>query len=522
MVHALLIGIDGYAAGPRASFRALRGCVADVIAVEAALRRRGGVDSVTMLVEPGEDVAGAGRPTYANIVAAWRRVRDAAGEGGQVYVHYSGHGAQRPTMAPAERASRFDEAIVPCDVHAAGGRYLRDLELVWLLREMAARRQVVTIVMDTCHAGGVLETIEVSEPVEGPGLVVSDAELRQVARSLRDRNATWSPGDEPGYVMLAACQAEEHAQELRLADGTRRGALTAAWIETLDRCGPETTYAEAFQRVLAEVRRQHGQAAALVGARARRVLGAELGAVPAGLAVLEVNGAQGTVRLGGGAAMAVAVGSEYAIVPFAGDEAREGLPIVRVEHVLATFAQASVVRGDAAAIARGDRAVWRWPGPRPSGHRERFRRVAAMRHDDRDAAHAGAVAVELDAEPRALRIANRSAGELHVLVLELRPRWEIVRLGPAHRDGAMLAPGEDWTIALAASPPGARWKIVATRVPPDPCAVQTLLLPPLDDAEDAEDAPVPAPPPADLLETPARSVRPMDRTAWIAIDVAST
>src|SRR5262249_25090066 len=140
----------------------LAGCVRDVAHVEEFLRRRLGLTDDRLIkltstdgggVEPREPAQR--RPTYENMVNAFKKVTEMASQGDQVYVHYSGHGGRTPTIVPRVKGSKaLDETLVPIDIGNQSARYLRDVEIARLLKAMVDKGLVVTVVLDSCHSGG--------------------------------------------------------------------------------------------------------------------------------------------------------------------------------------------------------------------------------------------------------------------------------------------------------------------------------------------------------------------------------
>jgi hypothetical protein len=163
--YALLIGVDCYLPNrlPNgAQYRSLGGCVRDVEHVEAMLRRTLDLspDSIIKLTATNTAVGkpaepSAQWPTYNNMVAAFKKLTDQAKAGDQVYIHYSGHGGRAATIFPTLKgATAYDEALVPTDIGDSEARYLRDVELAALLKRMVDKGLIVTVVLDSCHSGG--------------------------------------------------------------------------------------------------------------------------------------------------------------------------------------------------------------------------------------------------------------------------------------------------------------------------------------------------------------------------------
>ena len=103
--HALLIGIDGYAPNPL--WRSLRGAVRDINLVADYLERSLSLKScqIVTLLSPNPEVSNLQvlpdqLPTYANIVKQFQTLTNQAEAGDQIYIHYSGHGAQVATGYP--------------------------------------------------------------------------------------------------------------------------------------------------------------------------------------------------------------------------------------------------------------------------------------------------------------------------------------------------------------------------------------------------------------------------------------
>ncbi len=223
-------------------------------------------------------------PTYRGIVTALTDITVQAEPGDQVYLHFSGHGGRVPTDFPALKgADALDETLVPCDIGAPHGRHLRDLELAFLLRRMVERGLFVTVVLDSCHAGGAtrgaqdarargIATVDrTARPV--PSLVGTSDELvadwlaagggppgdQHLGWGTLDGSARvavpaagWLP-DPSGYVLLAACRPSESAYEFPFDGANSRGALSYWLLDALQGFHPATTYQSVYDRVLVKV-----------------------------------------------------------------------------------------------------------------------------------------------------------------------------------------------------------------------------------------------------------------------------
>ncbi len=338
---SLLIGIDCYMGQTMAglpNYRSLRGCVNDIALMDEFLRTRLLVpaERIVKLTASGmgvvPDEPRASWPTKANIVAAFRSLAQRAQPGDQVYIHYSGHGGRAVTLFPQVKGvGGLDESLVPTDygqienVQQPEDRYLRDLELAWLLQELVDSRLNVTIVMDSCHSGGAARGEEEGAVARGgldPDMVQrTPSDLVAAPEALlaswpgqagSTRAATLASGwlpDPQGYTLLAACRASELAKEMRPApSGKNHGALTYWLVQTLQ--VPGLNWEAVHQQVVARV---HGkfpsQTPQLQGVGNRAVFGGAALSLPIGVNVLEVQGDR--LRLNIGASGGVNKGAQF-------------------------------------------------------------------------------------------------------------------------------------------------------------------------------------------------------------------
>ncbi|HKH44978.1 MAG TPA: caspase family protein [Thermoanaerobaculia bacterium] len=275
-LHALLIGIDDYAPGflPGGTrYPSLHGATRDVERVESFLRDQAGLTAertcklLSRVGEDGQPTQPPERlPTYANLVAAFKRLAAEAAPGDRVYVHYSGHGARVTTEYPEIKGTAGqDEALVPCDIGEPGSRYLRDLELAVLVRLLVDWKLLVTLVLDSCHSGGAMRTgtppDAVPRRVPGarlppvPSAVARRDLLMRAWRHLQQEEVTrrnlsaqtWLPVAR--YALFAACRPEELAYEFPFEKGEPQGALTYCLLQALGQNGLDQS-CDAIQKKL--------------------------------------------------------------------------------------------------------------------------------------------------------------------------------------------------------------------------------------------------------------------------------
>ncbi len=350
-MYALLIGVDCYLPNrlPDGSwYPSLGGCVRDISHVEAFLRSRLGLADKRILkltatytgplpptqqhnYKPTEPIEQW--PTYENMVARFKHLTELAQPGDQVYIHYSGHGGRASTAYPnLKDPGSPDEALVPTDIGNSEARYLRDVELAFLLKAMVDKGLFVTVVLDSCHSGGATRGVGKATPRgiagidNGPrrtdSLVASPEELaaawlhhtRGATRAAKPASG-WL-AEPQGYTLLAACRANESAYEDFFDDKEKNGALTYWLLDSLKTLGPGTSYKVLHDRVLAKVRSwMEAQTPQLQGEGDRAVFGAEHIKPYFAVSVMEVDEAGNRVALNAGEVHGLRRGTLLAIYP---------------------------------------------------------------------------------------------------------------------------------------------------------------------------------------------------------------
>jgi hypothetical protein len=395
--YALLIGINCYLPNKLSNglyYKSLNGCVRDVLRLEDFLRTRLDVPGEQIIKltssnsETGKPLEPPAQwPTYENIVKAFRQLEELSQPGDQVYIHYSGHGGRThttPAFHHVKGAKGIDEVLVPMDLGDSEGRYLRDTELQYLLKRMVDRGLIVTIVLDSCHAGGATRRPKpILNPelhdVRGVGeidhtprlcesLVAPPDQLVKTWQELKGKSIRAAEADsgwlqEPqGYVLLAACRANEYANE-RVYEGTEKSGAMSYWlIDSLKQLGPGFTYEMLHRRVLGKVHADYSeQTPQLQGEGDRIVFGTEKAPLQEAVTVINTD-SNGTLILNAGQAHGVRRGSKFSIYTlYATDLTRidDRIAIVEVTDsgavnstakVLTTFGTQTVQSGCAAVL----------------------------------------------------------------------------------------------------------------------------------------------------------------------------
>ncbi len=439
---ALLIGIDCYMPNllrDGTYYRSLAGCVRDILRIEQFLRGELGLTDKRLIrltaSRGGRDnpsSRGAGEkpslmddekpseppeqwPTYANILQAFHNLKESAQPGELIYIHYSGHGGRVKTL-PKHRAlipyKHIDEALVPTDLGDDEGRYLRDIELAFLLQKLVDKGLFVTLVLDSCHSGSATragaassEAVVAGATVRGsgsidtrskPSLVASDEELvsnwlRLSPPVKRDFyvGSGWLP-DPQGYVLLAACRAHEGAHEYPFDGVNKQGALTYWLLDSFGKFGDGATYRRLHQYIQAKISEQFEQQNPQVeGEGDRVVFGRESIEVAYAFVVRNVDEATGQVTLNAGRVHGLDAGTRFALYSAEQlDIKRSDTPLAIAEIVETgiTSSRARLVSGDSRGhVEQGDRAVLLEPPtdtPRDTLHLAKYRRVRDLENLD--------------------------------------------------------------------------------------------------------------------------------------------
>lgn len=340
-LHALLIGIDHYMPNlllGKYSYPHLGGCVRDISHVESFFKNKLGLaaDRITKLTasltdgdKPAEPPAQW--PTYKNIVAAFKKLINEAKAGDQVYIHYSGHGGRASTAFPKLKGKTAqDEALVPTDIGNSEAQYVRDVEIAHLLKAMVDKKLIVTVVFDCCHSGGATRGrggartrgigIVDTRTLPTKSLVASEEELALTWETLsggKTRSLKPASGwlmEPQGYVLLAACRAQELAMEYPFDGYESNGALTYWLLDSLKQIGPGLTYKLLHDRIVAKIHSQfETQTPQLQGEGNRLVFGSEQVKPQHGVTVMQYDSRKKTVLLNAGQAHGVRKGAQFAV-----------------------------------------------------------------------------------------------------------------------------------------------------------------------------------------------------------------
>ena len=139
---ALLVGINKYP-DPQ---NELRGCINDILDMEHFIAETNKVYAKQNIKKLTDRDA-----TKKGIVTQIKWLLDGAQPGDQLLFHYSGHGAQVPTLNQNLELDGLDEIICPYDFSGQGENALRDKEFAQLFAGIPKGVHFVWI-SDSCHA----------------------------------------------------------------------------------------------------------------------------------------------------------------------------------------------------------------------------------------------------------------------------------------------------------------------------------------------------------------------------------
>jgi hypothetical protein len=238
---ALLVGINKYP-DPR---NELRGCVNDILDMEHFITETNKVyqkENVNLLTDK--------QATKKGIVSKIKWLIEGAEPGDQLLFHYSGHGAQAPTLFPALEKDGLDEVICPYDFDGTNDTSLRDKEFAHLFAGIPKGVHFIWI-SDSCHAEDLSR--DPILPWEGQYRYFID-----VNKGNYEVNGTLPPISSPittplNGALLSACKSFELSADAFI-NNRYNGAFTHYLIKNLMEYGNDKPMDLIIQLVNAELR----------------------------------------------------------------------------------------------------------------------------------------------------------------------------------------------------------------------------------------------------------------------------
>jgi len=250
-IYALLVGINNYHPESR-GVSSLTGCVNDIQAIEALLRKRIDHDKKWELVE--------------NSVVPWNLTNDSATRQAVidgflqhlcqadsedvVLFYYAGHGSYEtaPEFFRNQERDGKIETIVCYDSRTSSGLDLADKELSYLIEQVAKNHPHILIILDSCHSGTATRDPEVVERQTNTAGKVRDLKDFLFPQEWLDYRLSDSY-QLPKHIAIAACRNIQTAKEYKDSDGQSRGAFSYFLTEALQRTNGSLSYANLVQDI---------------------------------------------------------------------------------------------------------------------------------------------------------------------------------------------------------------------------------------------------------------------------------
>ncbi len=321
-------------------------------------------------------------PTRANILATLKDIAEKADRDDFVYLHYSGHGSQQPTLTPETESDGLDEILLPSDSSPWDDQAKRipnalvDDEIGQALDAIRDKGAFVWIVVDACNSGSVTRAASVRvsddemdrklEPTDPDGLGIpasampsadaasvgaggerrpglqisgtSGEDSRAVLLNSEDQSGTSAESiAKGGMVAFFAAQTIETTPEMPLpkgVDGAERYGLFTFTIFSKLAENPNMTYRQLGHSILQQYGADARQRPTPIfeGELDARVFGSERIDT---VMQWQVETKDGTVTLPAGRLHRLAPGTKLAILPSPASEmseARGYLEVVSAEN----------------------------------------------------------------------------------------------------------------------------------------------------------------------------------------------
>ena len=358
--YALFVGIDNYRSP---NVTDLRGCVNDVKAMAAFVRAKLNLPHANLRVYTSSDASAPSAETpdalatRANILAGFDWLVNTARANDQVFIHYSGHGSQAPTVDPNNEPDGLDETIVPCDSRMVGadGQQVYDVldkEIKTYIDLIEASGAFVTIFFDCCHSGsgtrGEQKVLTRKTAADERSRSLESVEPRTAARLTAQVNVAqpvtasgWHISG--GHVLLAGCRDEQLSHEYRdVESGAWHGATTYFLLQSLRSAQAATTWGQVYDSVRTRVNALYNnQMPQLEGPENRTIFGELAPPADPYLLVEKVDMDGIHVYINGGPPVGLTMGSRVDFYAAGAGEmkgaplARGVVELVEVDHVWA-------------------------------------------------------------------------------------------------------------------------------------------------------------------------------------------
>jgi len=218
---ALLVGINKYP-DPQ---NELRGCINDILDMEHFIAETNKVYAKQNIKKITDREA-----TKKGIVTQIKWLLEGAQAGDQLLFHYSGHGAQVPTLNQNLEPDGLDEIICPYDFDDSNNTTIRDKEFAQLFAGIPKGVHFVWI-SDSCHAEDLSRDIHTNETIiyrQFQGVRLNNHNKLPTTKSERF-NAITAPLN---GALLSACASHELSADAYI-NNRFNGAFTHYLIKNL-------------------------------------------------------------------------------------------------------------------------------------------------------------------------------------------------------------------------------------------------------------------------------------------------
>jgi len=254
--RALFVGIDSYqfstAKNPQATFKDLRGAVADTVRFKNLLREKYALD---LDRTPQGQCPDAPHPisitllnacaTRATILKALNDLIDRSAPQDTLLFYFAGHGSQYADQEYTQ-SSGYNGTILPTDArdpNAEAEGDILDKELRAIKERAVAKGIYFVTIFDSCNSGTATRDGSAGQSRNVPPLKAKPPERPSGPAPVGPGGGYW--------VHLAAAQDGEQAQEVGTV-GKREGVFTSALIETM-RAMPSATFRDIIREVQARL-----------------------------------------------------------------------------------------------------------------------------------------------------------------------------------------------------------------------------------------------------------------------------
>ncbi len=255
--RALCVGINKFKNLPSGNY--LQGCVNDANDMASALKSFMGFKApdISMLTDA--------QATKAKIMGNLKEMVKGAKDGKYDYLIFSmsSHGTQVPDVG-GDEPDRYDEAICPYDIAAAGNKWdpkhvIVDDELRDLFLQLPAG-VLLEVWLDTCHSGTGLKAVDLMmdrkprylpPPTMKALIAVEDKRPRGLVRGLLEKGIVQ-------HILWAACRADQTSADANIA-GDWHGAFTYYFCKELRASKNKLTRAQLLAKIRAQLEGGYNQ-----------------------------------------------------------------------------------------------------------------------------------------------------------------------------------------------------------------------------------------------------------------------